>query len=206
MTYERNPGHDAVRSIAEAVREIPDRATVAIAGPPGRRRPLALVRELVRQGRQPRRLLAPNAGPEGQILGIPLEIVPEGRPIDADVLLLHADAASCAGDVLLVDHPDVWYADRHLAATTGCVIASVEQLVSQETVGERPRDHLARGDQVTAVVHAPFGAHPLAYPGRYPEDERADLVLPGASDHWSYLDRVGFARLVRIATTYQGAQ
>jgi acyl CoA:acetate/3-ketoacid CoA transferase alpha subunit len=206
MTHERNPERDAICSIAEAVLEIPDGASIAIAGPARRRRPLALVRELARQGRQPGRLLARTAGPESEILGVPLEIVAEGRPIDADVLIIHADAASSSGDVLLVDHPDVWYADRQLVATIGRVIASVEQLVSPETVAARPRDHLAGGEHVVAIVHAPFGAHPLAYPGRYPEDEGADLDLPDAPDHWTYLDRAGFAKLVRLATTYQGAQ
>lgn len=206
MTNRRTEERDVVRSIAEALREIPDLATIAIAGPAHRRRPLALVRELARQGLKPGRLLAHTAGPEGQMLGVPLEIVPDLRPLDADVLLLHADAASSSGDVLLVDHPDVWYADRQFAATTGRVIASVEQLVSPETVADQPRDHLAGGEHVVAIVHAPFGAHPLAYPGRYPADESTGLNLQDAHDHWTYLDKVGFARLLRIATTYEGAQ
>lgn len=188
-----------VRSLDEAVRLIPAGAAIAIAGPAHERRPLALVRELARQGKRPARLLARTAGPEEELLGIPLEIVPSVRPPEVDVVLLHADAASVSGDVLLVDDPDTWYADRELSRSAR-VIASVEQLVSADTVAVRPRDLLVRGEGVLAVVHAPFGAHPLRYPGRYPADPGARATGPEAADHWAYLDAVGFARLLRRAT------
>ncbi|KRC51988.1 hypothetical protein ASE16_02675 [Leifsonia sp. Root227] len=190
---------DAIREIADAIESIPAGATVAIAGRERERRPLALLRELARQGRRPARLLARTPGPEGALLDLPLELVPLANQLMADFVLLHADAASVHGDVLLVDDPDNWYADRELAAT-GKVIVSVEQLVSQDTIVARPRDRLVPASRVEAVVHAPFGSHPLAFPGRYPADPMADLTGPPTEDHWAYLDAVGFARLNRRAT------
>lgn len=195
---------DAVHEIAEAIRKVQEGATVAIAGRPHARRPLALVRELARQGRRPARLLARTAGPEGRLLDMPLELVPAERELRADIVLLHADAAGVSGDVLLVDDPDPWYADRVLAEAGG-VIVSVEQLVSQETIAGRPRDRLVPAADVIAVVHAPFGSHPLAFPGRYPADpaDPAGELAGPPQDHWAYLDSVGFARLTRRATTQE---
>jgi len=197
-----------LRTIADALAEVPEGATVAIGGRADSRRPLALVRELVRQGRRPGRVLARQAGPEGGLLGVPLEVVPGPRPLEADVVLLHADAASLGGDVLLADDPDAWFEDRATARAGGRVIVSVEQVVSLATVADRPRDLLLRGAEVLAVVHAPFGAHPLGFPGRYPADP-ARAGVPAAADHWQYLDAVGFARLVRRSTlplTPEGAK
>lgn len=191
-----------VRTIAEAVAAISESTTVAIAGPAAERRPSALVRQLARWGVRPARVLSRTAGPEGGMLGVPFEVVPVGRPLEADIVLLHADAASLDGDVLLADDPDVWFEDRALARAIGNVIVSVEQLVSCETVTERRRDLLLRGEEVAAVVHTPFGAHPLGFAGRYPADPDSPVVAP-AGDHWDYLDAVGFARLTRRATIHQ---
>jgi hypothetical protein len=51
-------------------------------------------------------------------------------------------------------------------------------------------------------VHAPFGAHTLAYPGRYAADD-APAIAP-AADHWAYLDQAGISRLIFRSTTRQG--
>ncbi|MHB1234611.1 MAG: hypothetical protein ACYCZK_02940 [Microbacteriaceae bacterium] len=124
----------------------------------------------------------------------------------ADVLLLHAAAAAVTGDVLLDDEPDSWYADREFATAVEYVIVSVEQLVSADTAAGRPRDLLIPSGRVRAVVHAPFGSHPLSYPDRYPADPASSVEGPGARDHWSYLDQVGFARLVRRASSNNGRE
>ncbi|NUU08463.1 CoA-transferase [Leifsonia sp. C5G2] len=198
MTGQRST--ERLVSLAEAARAVPDGAVVAIGGPAQARRPLALVRALARQGTRLSRLLARTDGPEGDLLGVPLELMPDGEALHADVLLLHADAATLAGDLLLVADPDEWYADRLLGAGAGRVIATVEQLVSPATALGRPRDLVVPGEHVVALAHTPFGAHPLAFAGRYPADPQATVEGPEAEDHWAYLDAIGYARLVRRAT------
>ena len=100
----------------------------------------------------------------------------------------------------LVADPDEWYADRLLAASSGAVIATVEQLVSPATAAARPRDLVVRREQVAAFTHTPFGAHPLGFAGRYPADPERAVEGPDTPDHWAYLDAIGYARLVRRAT------
>ncbi len=200
MTKKKHASRDVTCSLHDAIRDLPSGATVAIGGSEHQRRPLALVRELTRLGFDPGRLLSRSDGPEGTMLGTPLEVVPAGEPLKSDVLLLHADAATEAGDVLLAADPDDWFADRELAYGTRQVIASVEQLVSNETAISRPRDQIASGERVVAVVHTPYGSHPLSFPGRYPADAEFAVAGPDVLDHWAYLDAVGFARLTRRAT------
>jgi glutaconate CoA-transferase subunit A len=66
-----------IRTIAEAVASIPKGAVVGIAGAGGARRPLALVRELARQGRTDVRLVGWADGPEASLIGCePLTVVP----------------------------------------------------------------------------------------------------------------------------------
>lgn len=206
MTEKKRTPRDVTCSLRDAVRDLPSGATVAIGGSEHQRRPLALVRELARHGFRPGRLLSRTSGPEGEILQTPLEVVPAEEPLQSDVLLLHADAATETGDVLLAADPDDWFADRELVYGTGQVIASVEQLVSTETAIARPRDQIANGERVVAVVHTPYGSHPLSFPGRYPADEEFALTGPDVIDHWAYLDAVGFARLTRRATINKGTQ
>lgn len=192
--------------IAEAVAGIPDGVTVAIGGPASARRPLALLRALARRSWRPGVLLAWTPLPEAALVGSTATVLaPEEIAAAApEILLLHAAAADETGNVLLNDLPDAWHADRVIARATGGVVASVEQLVSTETIRRRPRDLVAEGERVRGVVHAPFGAHPLGYPGRYPADPTADQAGPPTTDHWEYLDAIGFARLVRRSTIPQG--
>lgn len=196
-----------ITSIDEAAARIPDGATVAIGGPEGARRPLALLRALARGSWRPGAVLSWAPAPEAVgLLTTQVRVVSpvELAAAEPDVLLLQAEAADEFGAVLLDDEPDAWHADRIVARAAGGVIASVEQLVSPATVRRRSRDLVVGPDRVQAIVHAPFGAHPLGYPGRYPPDPGADLAAPDAADHWAYLDAVGFARLVRRSTISEG--
>jgi len=223
-----------ITSLADAIALVPRDALVAIAGPVGARRPLALVRELRRQERSDVRLVARTAGPEAELLGASgLDLVPAtafraaalgvdflpttagdgptvvspvsgaSYPVVAavrpSVALVHAEAADEDGTVLLSDATETWADDRELALAAELVIVSVERLVSRLAVVSRPRDVLLDGARVAAIVHAPFGAHPLPYPGEYPAD---DVAAPGepSDDHWAYLDAVGIGRLITLAS------
>jgi len=225
-----------ISSIADAIATIPQGAVVGIAGAADLRRPLALVRELARQGRTDVRLVGWADGPEADLIGCePLSVVPpqafqaaalgvdflpgptaggsttvvspvSGETYDViasvrpDVVLIHADSADENGTVILSDDPVTWRNDSDLVAAGVTVIASVEQLVSGLAIAEAGRDRIADG--VSAVVHTPFGSHPIAYPGRYPAD--GDAAVAPAADHWSYLDKLGVARLIYRSTAQPG--
>ncbi len=193
-------------SIAAAADRVPDGGTIAIGGPADGRRPLAILRALARRSWTPGALLAWAPFPEAALVGATATVLtPEQIAFAApDVFLLHAAAADEAGDVLLDDLPDAWYADRAITRAAGCVVATVEQLVSAETVRRRPRDLVAESERVRAVVHTPFGAHPLGYRGRYPADPSGSLAGPDSADHWEYLNAVGFARLLHRCSLPEG--
>ena len=225
-----------ITSIEDAIAAIPQGATVAVAGAQDLRRPLALVRELARQGRTDVTLVGWAPGDESHIVGCqPLDVVlPQAfraaalgvdfvpgpssgtgsvsvvspvsgavydviESVRPDVVLIHADAADEDGNLLLSADPETWRNDSDLVAASTTVIASVERLVSPLATAESPRDRIV-APNISAVVHAPYGSHPLAYPGLYPADPESP-VRPANSDHWSYLDAVGIARLIYRSTS-----
>ncbi|MCU1441564.1 MAG: hypothetical protein JWP85_2561 [Rhodoglobus sp.] len=229
-----------IQTIAEAIATIPHGALVGVAGAGDVRRPMALARELARQGRTDIRLVGWANGPESALIGCgPLSVVPpqafqaaalgvdflpgpssgtssasvvspvSGEVYDViasvrpDVVLIHADAADEEGNVLLSDDPGTWRNDSDLVAAGVTVITSVERLVSSLTIAESPRDRIVAPPAVSSIVHAPYGSHPLAYPGHYPADPDAPVVS-AAPDHWAYLDTVGIARLIYRSTSQQG--
>jgi glutaconate CoA-transferase subunit A len=147
-----------------------------------------------------------------------------GRPTVAvkalplDFALLHAARSDPFGNVQYVGGA---FGDRALARAAARVFVSVDEVVSNREIRTRPQATAYSG--VDAVVHAPFGSHPFASPGRYIHDEpvlreyleatgpwlksgdrgaldeflRRWLVEPGG--HWEYLDRVGSERLNGLA-------
>ena len=229
-----------IQPIAEAIASIPQGAVVGVAGTGDLRRPMALSRELARQGRADIRLVGWADGPESAVIGceslavvppqafraaaLGVDFIPGPRsdthstgivsPVSGelydviesvrpDVVLIHADAADENGNVLLSDDLDAWRNDSDLVAAAVTVIASVERLVSPLTIAESPRDRIVSSASVSAIVHAPYGAHPLGYPGLYLADPTTPVVPPMA-DHWKYLDTVGIARLIYRSTSHQG--
>ena len=87
------------------------------------------------------------------------------RAYRPDVCLVHGLRADRAGNVDLGRAND----DLILAEASRCVIVTVEELVDRV---ERPaHGGFLPGILVDAVVEAAFGAHPAAFPGRYPVDE-----------------------------------
>lgn len=119
------------------------------------------------------------------ITGAVYGAIPALRP---DVVLLHAEAADEHGTVLLAADPSTWSNDRDLVASAPTIIVSVERLVSPLAASGRARDRLIEPGRVAAIVHAPFGSHPLPYPGEYPADDSTRGAPPVDADHWAYLD------------------
>jgi glutaconate CoA-transferase subunit A len=150
------------------------------------------------------------------------------RGVEPDFAILHAHAADVHGNVQLDEanwgdntvDPFIGRAAKH-------VIVSVEEVVSTDHIRANPRRTFLPREYVTAVVHAPFGAHPCCCDSRYGYDqdelrryyeaskapETFDAYLEdrvtSVGDHWDYLDKVGVAGLLTSATctsTIQGAE
>lgn len=150
------------------------------------------------------------------------------RGVQPDVALIHAHLADVHGNVQL--DPANWMdnsVDGYIARAAKRVIVTVEQVVSTEHVRRNPLQTVLPREYVSAVVHAPFGAHPCCCDARYGYDQDElrryydatasaetfqaylDDRVRGVADHWEYLDKVGVARLLAAAsgaTTTMGAE
>jgi glutaconate CoA-transferase, subunit A len=129
--------------------------------------------------------------------------------------------------------PDVavfhgWKGDRHgnvvtsgtldaklIAQASRRTVATVEEIVDGDLTREPQLGVLVPGIHVSAVVHAPRGAHPTSCEGRYGVDEAhireyieaaqdddtfakwLDRYVYGVPDHAGYLERVGLAGAAR---------
>jgi glutaconate CoA-transferase, subunit A len=118
--------------------------------------------------------------------GEELVVVP---PISPDVALLHAPIGDELGNVHL-DQPFVL--DERFAHASRAVVASVDRIV--DTAEVAAAGVTVPGHCVTAVVEAPFGAHPAAcYPGyAYDRSHLAEYVAAataGGDALEAYLDR-----------------
>ncbi|MFH5822425.1 CoA transferase subunit A [Georgenia sp. AZ-5] len=285
--------------LEEAVAAIPDGASVALGGHTLRRHPMALVRELIRQGKTNLHLLGWNNGMDFDILvgagvasvvetsyvgmgalglarnlrrevesgrvkvvdhsettaidmfratAMGVDFLPNGTPLGTDLMtyneglveiespftgrkyaavraarpdfaLVHAHMADVHGNVQL--DPANWMdnsVDTYIARSAERTIVSVEQVVSTEHVRQHPLQTFLPREYVSAVVHAPFGAHPCCCDSRYGYDQDElrryyeasrsretmeaylDDRVRGVADHWEYLDRVGVAGLLTAAS------
>lgn len=117
------------------------------------------------------------------VSGEPVQIV-EARPLD--VAVVHADAATPAGHALLASTVGV---DVVTARAADRVIVTAEQIVDRlPASGSR----YLTASEVTAVVSAPWGSHPLAHAPAYGPDWRALLDYTDAA-----ADADGFAAWLR---------
>lgn len=285
--------------LRDAIAAIPDGASVAIGGHTQRRHPMALVREIARQGKRDLHLLGWNNGIDMDMLvgagcarkvetsyvglgplglarnmrrgvesgrvtavdhsettaidmfratAMGVDFLPNGTPLGTDLMtyndglveitspftgrpyaavrgvkpdfaLIHAHAADVHGNVQLDESN--WMdnsVDTYVARAAQHVIVSVEEIVSTDHVRANPlRTYLPR-EYVSAVVHAPFGAHPCCCDSRYGYDQEElrlyaeasasaetfekylDDRVHDAPDHWAYLDKVGISRLLTTST------
>ncbi len=141
-------------------------------------------------------------------------VLPAFRP---DFALIHAHTADFVGNVQLdpireLDNE----VDTLIAKSAKKVIVSVEQVVSEEAVSERPHLTILPKFFVDHIVEAPFGAHPTACDCRYDYDldflreyhERTKSAeefaswlehnVLGVDDHFAYLERIGVKRLLGL--------
>jgi glutaconate CoA-transferase subunit A len=89
--------------------------------------------------------------------------------ITPDVVLLHAGRGDAYGNL---QQQGSVFADRLMAkAARRAVIASVDELVSNDDVRGDPAATTVPSYLVTGIVELPFGAHPCSSHGRYRADE-----------------------------------
>ncbi len=130
----------------------------------------------------------------------------------SDVCIIHAQEADIYGNCYCVGSNNQ-EADKALASDY--VIVQADRIVSVERMREQPYRTSLPGNLVNAVVHAPFGAHPLVSGRQYTMDtehvrmyldmvksgrtaEYIDTYVTSPTDEWDYLDRVGVKNLLKL--------
>jgi glutaconate CoA-transferase subunit A len=88
-----------------------------------------------------------------------------------DVSVIHVDRADEEGNAQAAGK-HIWH-DVVIAKAARRVIVSAEEIVPNATIREAPERTLLPAFDVDAVVHAPRGAWPLEFPGRYDVDRDA---------------------------------
>ena len=148
------------------------------------------------------------------ISGRPLHAVPAA---DASVAVIQALAADEQGNVVVPARrlfPQ--NCDVLLARACDTVIVTAEKIVSNAFIRRHARLVEVPAYRTTAVVEAPFGAHPTPVLGRYLPDENhlgdyvsasetpaafalyLDRYVHGPADHFAYLDLIGAKRLASL--------
>jgi glutaconate CoA-transferase, subunit A len=93
-----------------------------------------------------------------------------------DVAILHALRADREGNALLRKHGE----DVMIAQASHRVIVTAEEIVDRVTADDEGGQYIS-AINVTAVVHAPGGAHPTGMPGSYDMDREHILEYMRAS-------------------------
>jgi glutaconate CoA-transferase subunit A len=131
-----------------------------------------------------------------------------------DVAILHVQRADAEGHAHLWGNVGV---AREAALASRHVILCAEEIVTPEVINRDPNRVVAPGFRVSAVVHAPWGAHPSPVPGHYNRDHEMFLSyqresqtpekfaawqarwVDGVRNHDDYLALLGEERTARLA-------
>ncbi|MGX8710203.1 CoA-transferase [Clostridium sp. KNHs216] len=138
-------------------------------------------------------------------------------PADPDVAIIHAAAADVYGNVLMPQKRLVPQGvDVLMARSCDKVIVTVERIVSNDLIRRHNDLCFIPKYRVTAVVHAPYGAHPCSMPQFYNVDEGhfqeyvdassdkenfskyLDTYVTGVEDQEEYLEKVGVKKLLSL--------
>jgi glutaconate CoA-transferase subunit A len=103
------------------------------------------------------------------------------RSLRPDVCLLHAHRADPRGNIQY-DGGTIWPDIQIYPKACGRTIVTVEQVVSEDEVRERPFETVIPHFAVDAVVVAPHGCHPTSFFPNYVYDEQFH-------EHWATLSR-----------------
>jgi glutaconate CoA-transferase subunit A len=100
------------------------------------------------------------------------------RAIKPDVTIIHAQRSDEYGNAHVWGNMGI---TREACLASRSVIVTTEEIVAPEVINSDPNRVVTPGFRVTAVVHAPWGAHPSPAPGHYNRDHRAFLEYRDAS-------------------------
>lgn len=100
------------------------------------------------------------------------------RAIEPDVTIIHAQRSDEYGNAHVWGNMGI---TREACLASRSVIVTTEEIVAPEVINSDPNRVVTPGFRVTAVVHAPWGAHPSPAPGHYNRDHRAFLEYRDAS-------------------------
>ena len=138
------------------------------------------------------------------------------KAICPDVAIIHAQRTDEFGNAHYWGNMGI---TREAALASRTVIITSEDIVSPEIIKSDPNRVILPGFKVTAVVHAPWGAHPSSAPGYYNRDHQTFLDYRDASRspdsflNWrcdwiesvgtpeDYLEKLGNDRLVNLRLT-----
>jgi glutaconate CoA-transferase subunit A len=90
--------------------------------------------------------------------------------INPDVAIIHAQRADEFGNAHMWGNLGV---TREACLASPHIIITAEQIVSPDVINSDPNRVVTPGFLVSAVVHAPWGAHPSPVPGYYNRDHQA---------------------------------
>lgn len=154
------------------------------------------------------------------VTGKPSWAVPAAK---ADFVLIHSYMGDAYGNLQLQPrHLQPQTMDVDMARGCDKVIATVENLVSTETIKQNPHLTMIPAFKTTYVVNAPHGSHPTATLLHMREDRThfAEYVRAAASEEGfkayleeyvtgpgsfdGYLDKVGQSHLAQLAETKEG--
>ena len=100
------------------------------------------------------------------------------RAIQPDVTIIHAQRCDEYGNAHVWGNMGI---TREACLAGRSAIVTAEEIVAPEVINSDPNRVVTPGFRVTAVVHAPWGAHPSPAPGHYNRDHRAFLEYRDAS-------------------------
>ena len=149
------------------------------------------------------------------LTGRPMHAVPPAAP---DVAVIHALMADEFGNVLVPMRGRLTPQSLDIAIARSCstVVVTVEKIVDNATLRRHPHLVELPSYKTTAIVEAPYGAHPTAMAGAYAEDEghmdayalagkdpasfdaSLQKYVHGLPDHLDYLDTIGVRTLMKI--------
>ncbi len=129
--------------------------------------------------------------------------------LNPDVTIIHAQRADEFGNAHVWGNLSV---TREACLASHKIIITTEEIVAPETINSDPNRIVTPGFRVSAVVHAPWGAHPSPVPGYYNRDHQTyldyarDTRTPHAFETWraqwvddaDYVARVGMERLENL--------
>lgn len=130
----------------------------------------------------------------------------------SDMCIIHAQEADIYGNAICKGSNNQ-EADKALASDY--VIVQADRIVSTDRIRSNPHATTLPGNLVHAVVHAPFGAHPLGsgytyqmdvpHVRRYLDsvrngtfDSYLNDFVTGVADEWDYLEKVGVKSLLTL--------